>query len=157
LASSDNDAVHSTARTWAAAAFQSQSVPDFGDTVTAQSIGYGYRNTLLIIAQGNNNPSTSAAALAQSYRGGGQTDWFLPAHLENGALCNWQTNSSCRSNPNSPNTGVGASGFVIGEPYYWSSTETTASFARIERMTVGGAQYFESKGSSRLVRPIRAF
>ena len=157
LASTDNDAAFSTARTWASVDYQSQSVPDFGDATAAQSIGYGYRNTMLIIAQGNNDPSTSAAALAQSYRGGGQTDWFLPSHLENNELCNWQTNSSCRSTPNSPNTGIGASGFVVGAPYYWSSTETSASQARTERMVQGGAQYIENKSTSRLVRPIRAF
>ena len=157
LASFDNDATYSTARTWAAAAYQSQAVPDFGDRTAALAIGYGYRNTMLIIAQGNSDSSTSAAALAQSYRGGGQTDWFLPSHAEINELCNWQTNSSCRSNPNNPNTGPGASGFVVGAPYYWDSTEGDAVLARIERMTQGGGQYAENKNTSRLVRPIRAF
>jgi uncharacterized repeat protein (TIGR02543 family) len=143
-------------RTWASTQYQNQSVPNYGDATVAQNIGYGYRNTQLIIAQGNTDASTSAAALAQSYRGGGQTDWFLPSHLEIQQLCNWQTNNGCRSNPNHPNTGPGASGFVTGQ--YWKSSEASASNAYYESMQQGGGQLFYGlKSDSKAVRPIRAF
>ena len=162
LASTDNDAAFSTARTWASVDYQSQSVPDFGDATAAQSIGYGYRNTMLIIAQGNNDPSTSAAALAQSYRGGGQTDWFLPSRQENNQICYWQTNSSCSGGSEVQNSGVGASGFVANisggaDGYYWSSSEESATQARIRVMRQGGDQSADLKNKLYFVRPIRAF
>ena len=162
LASTDNDAVFSTARTWASADYEAQAVPDFGDRTSAQAIGYGYRNTLLIIAQGNNDPSTSAAALAQSYRGGGQTDWFLPSRQENNQICYWQTNSSCSAGSEVQNSGVGASGFVANisggaDGYYWSSSEESATQARIRVMRQGGDQNADLKNKLYFVRPIRAF
>jgi hypothetical protein len=162
LASTDNDAVFSTARTWASADYEAQAVPDFGDRTSAQAIGFGYRNTLLIIAQGNNDPSTSAAALAQSYRGGGQTDWFLPSRQENNQICYWQTNSSCSGGSEVQNSGVGASGFVANisggaDGYYWSSSEESATQARIRVMQQGGDQGTDLKNKLYFVRPIRAF
>jgi hypothetical protein len=162
LASTDNDGVFSTARTWASADYQAQAVPDFGDRTSAQAIGYGYRNTLLIIAQGNNDPSTSAAALAQSYRGGGQTDWFLPSRQENNQICYWQTNTSCSGGGEVQNSGVGASGFVANisggaDGYYWSSSEESATQARIRVMRQGGDQSADLKNKLYFVRPIRAF
>ena len=139
--------------------YQTQTVPDYGDVNAALAIGYGYRNTQLIIAQGNTDTSTSAAALAQSYRGGGQIDWFLPTFFEIHQLCNWQNGSSsgCRSTGSNRNTGPGASGFIPG--HYWISAQTsTATNAFHETMLQGGAQGFNSrKSDSKAVRPIRAF
>jgi hypothetical protein len=143
-------------RAWAKTEYQNQSVPNYGDATTALNIGYGYRNTQLIIAQGNTDASTSAAALAQSYLGGSQTDWFLPTFYEMHQLCTWQTAGTCRDNPNSPNTGPGASGFISGE--YWMSAEATATNAYRENMAQGGGQgYNNPKSQSKAVRPIRAF
>lgn len=67
-------------RSWASATYWLTRVPSPGATATA--IGSGYRNTLAIIGQGNSNPATSAAALAQSYSGAGMTDWYLPSKDE---------------------------------------------------------------------------
>jgi hypothetical protein len=162
LASSDSDTVHSTARTWAATTYQSQTVPDFGDITAAQAVGYGYRNTILIIAQGNNDPSTSAAALAQSYRGGGQTDWFLPSRQENNQLCYWQTASACNNGGEIQNSGTGATGFVANGSgyaggYYWSSSEISSTQARVRIFQQGGDQGADNKSKLYFVRPIRAF
>jgi hypothetical protein len=56
------------------------------ETATATAIGWGYRNTRAIILQGNNDPATSAAALADSHSvtvgGVVYDDWFLPTLYE---------------------------------------------------------------------------
>jgi uncharacterized repeat protein (TIGR02543 family) len=145
-------------RTWAQTEYRTQAVPNYGDRTSALQIGYGYRKTQLVIAQGNTDTSTSAAALAQSHRGGGQIDWFLPTFYEMHQLCNWQNGSSsaCRGTGSSRNTGPGASGFISGQ--YWMSAEATATNAYRENMLQGGGQGFnDSKGVSKAVRPTRAF
>ena len=86
------------------------------ETATATAIGWGYRNTLAIILQGNSNPATSAAAIAASYMPtiGGVVvdDWFLPAYAEVAALL---TNAQV----------VG----LTSNRTYWSSTESSATVA----------------------------
>ena len=155
LASWDTDTVNSVSRTWAQSPHRTTSVPNFGDLTTAQAIGYGYRNTRLIIDQGNTDPANSAAALAQSFSGGGFSDWFLPTRQELNALCHWQTASGCNGIPTNQNTAVGATGFVLGP--YWSSSEISATEARSRENRQGGDQGGGTKSSSALVRPIRAF
>jgi hypothetical protein len=156
LASFDNDAVNTSARTWAQSPYQSAAVPNFGESTTAKDVGWGYFNTLAIIAQGNTNPATSAAALAQSFSGGGKTDWHLPSFDEMQILCNWVISGSCFGNAAALNVGVGATGFVAAE--YWTSNEWTASTAVYTRYSQGGFQgSTATKSGARLVRPIRAF
>jgi len=155
LADWDTDTVNSVSRSWGQAPFQTTAVPDFGDRTSAQGIGYGYRNTLLIINQGNSDSTSSAAALAQSFSGGGVSDWFLPSRNELNELCKWQTNSDCGQTVTNQNSAVGATGFVRGP--YWSSSElnNTEAYSRENRQ--GGNQGGGAKSSTALVRPIRAF
>ena len=155
LASWDTDTVNSVSRTWAQSSYQTTAVPDFGDLTTAWGVGYGYRNTLLIINQGNSDSSTSAAALAQSFAGGGFSDWFLPSRNELNELCQWQTARGCYNTPTTQNNVAGATGFVAGP--YWSSSELSATEARSRMNQQGGDQGGGAKSSTALVRPIRAF
>ena len=155
LASWDSDTVNSVSRTWAQTPHRTSRVPDFGDTTTAQAIGYGYRNTQLIINQGNSDSTTSAAALAQSFRGGGFSDWFLPSRNELNELCLWQTASDCGQVITNQNSAAGATGFVRGP--YWSSSEFSATDAYSRENRQGGNQGGGAKSSTALVRPIRAF
>ena len=46
------------------------------------AIGTGWQNTMDIVAQGNSDPTKSAAAYAEAYEFGGMTDWFLPSKDE---------------------------------------------------------------------------
>ena len=155
MASWDTDTVNSVSRTWAQSPFQTTAVPDFGNRTNAQGIGYGYRNTLLIINQGNSDSSTSAAALAQSFAGGGFSDWFLPTRNELNELCKWQTASDCGQTITNQNSAAGATGFVRGP--YWSSSEFSATDAYSRENRQGGNQGGGAKSSTALVRPIRAF
>jgi hypothetical protein len=155
LASWDTDTVNSVSRTWAQVPHQTTAVPDFGNRTTAEAIGYGYRNTLLIINQGNSDSATSAAALAQSFLGGGFSDWFLPSRGEMNELCQWQTAMGCYGTPTIQNNVAGATGFVPGP--YWSSSELSATEGRSRMNQQGGDQGGGAKSSTALVRPIRAF
>jgi hypothetical protein len=156
LASFDNDSVRTTARTWAQSSNQSTSVPNIGDITNGIGVGWGYFNTLAIIAQGNSSASTSAAALAQSYTGGGKSDWYLPSKTEIQYLCNWVIGGSCFSNSAALNVGAGATGFVSAQ--YWTSNEMSSSTALAPGFYQGGFQGLAlAKSGSALVRPIRAF
>jgi hypothetical protein len=140
------------ARTWAQATpanYQGTRVSNAGspETATASGIGWGYRNTLAIILQGNSNPSTSAAAWADSFTRTVSSvvydDWYLPSSGEITQL--WTNRSAVGMNDD--NT-------------YWSSTEnsTNANQAHSEKMSnFGGGLNSILKSISAYVRPIRAF
>ena len=87
--------------------------PDKFYGATGTYIGLGLPNTLAIITSalvtGTTNMSSFAAGLANSYRGGGYIDWFLPSKDELNLL--YQARNS-----------IG--GFATsGIPGYWSSTQ----------------------------------
>lgn len=109
-------------------------------TPTLFTIGSGYSNSLSIIAQGNNDPAVSAAALARSYTGGGLADWYLPSHDEINEM--YLQRSS-----------IGT--FLVND-YYWSSTENPVNGAWCLRF-----QNFDldavTKSGDFGVRPVRAF
>jgi hypothetical protein len=106
---------------------------------TAISIGSGYKNTLTMIGQSGAG-TEGAGNVAQAFRGGGLSDWYLPSADEANQLYN---------NRNS----VG--GWV--NSYYWSSSQSSADKAF--NQWNGIAFPFEaSKSSTTLyVRPVRAF
>ena len=72
---------HMVQRSWAQATpVNYQSTAVVGAEGTA--VGTGYQNTLDIIAQGNTDPATSAAAYCRSITVKGYSDWFLPSKDE---------------------------------------------------------------------------
>jgi len=130
-------------RTWAQAVYQSTSVGSTGgDTATSTSIGWGYRNTLAIIAQGNSNPSLAAAPMARTYtptvNGILFTDWFLPSQDEANQIYVNKT----------------AAGLTYNSAF-WTSTEGSAPNGRY--VTNGQGPTGNGKGVSYQVRPVRAF
>jgi hypothetical protein len=131
-------------RTWAQATpfnYQGTTVPGNGATATA--IGWGYRNTRAIVAQGNTDTATSAAALADSHTvtvsGVVYDDWYLPSKDELNQLYLQRAT-------------VG--GFV-GD-HYWSSSEGSADTALYQRFS-SGLQGGAPKEWTYSVRPVRAF
>jgi hypothetical protein len=129
-------------------------------------IGLGLKNSIAITAQGNGE--NTAAGVARAYRGGSQTDWFLPSAAELNLLCQWARNIP--QNVNMPckggmlNTGTGGNaGFQ--EMTYWSSTESGKTeyyefiFSNIawHQSFRSGTQDYGNKSSSYNVRPIRSF
>jgi hypothetical protein len=130
-------------RTWA----QSSPVNYSTTSVTGAdggNIGNGYQNTIDIINQGNSNTSSSAAALARSYTGGGRNDWFLPSSGEFYALCGFIA----------LNARLGLNG-----DRYWTSTEYSSSqaIASIPYLDLFGDISVWDKDSEWSVRPVRMF
>ena len=102
------------------------------------AIGTGADNTAVIIKYCGPD---SAGGRASAYRGGGQTDWFLPSQDE---LNQMYVHRS-----------------LVGELArggYWSSTNAEgAMIAYAQRFGLGGDQVVSIKDKGLLVRPIRAF
>jgi hypothetical protein len=148
-------------KVWADFGNQSADVPsitnDYLPYNNASGIGLGYKNSLAIVAQGND--TTTAAGAARAYSGGSQSDWYLPSTAELNLLCQWARNvaqsvtTPCTGG--TLNTGTGASG-GFSTLFYWSSSESDASYAGFQYFDLG-LQTATLKGSIFYVRPVRAF
>ena len=135
-----------------------------GDTATSVAIGWGYRNTRAIVAQGNTDTSTSVSPIADLYTvtllGVVYADWYLPTKNELNQMCKWARNQAWVSdatqcnNTGALNSGPGASGFNAG--YYWSSSEYVASMAFAQGFG-DGTQPSSYKYNYSYIRPVRAF
>ena len=158
-------------RSFANATYQSTTVGyPAGDTATATAIGWGYRNTLAIISQGNWEISNSAAALAEAHNvtvsGVVFDDWYLPSKDELNQMCKWArgitgvdlTTLTTGCAGGVVNTGSGAAGF-FPTYYYRSSSEETATDAWDQNFDAinGNTQTSFLKSYAFHVRPVRAF
>jgi hypothetical protein len=146
---------------WAVSAWESTDVAAITNDSSAYNnalgIGLGYKNSLAIVAQGND--TTTAAGAARAYAGGSQSDWYLPTTAELNLLCQWARNvtqsvtTACTGGD--LNTGTGASGgFSAGN--YWSSSEYNADRAWYQYFA-SGSQGRTNKLFADYVRPVRAF
>ena len=123
----------------------------------ALGIGLGYKNSLAIVAQGNN--TSTAAGAARAYAGGSQSDWYLPTTAELNVLCQWARNVAQNVAANciggALNTGTGGGAGFLPSPY-WSSSEWSATDTWTQNFNAGG-QNFYVKNYTYYVRPVRAF
>jgi hypothetical protein len=151
---------------------------------TNHEIGGGYDNTRKIIDQGNNDPTTIAAALADSHTstvsGVVYDDWYLPSQKELNQMCKWQKGETeARSSAqitdldfvcdrgfpdliiNSAVLGAQDAGFRTGNAAqmagaFWTSNYGGTGIGKAIDWLVGG--YVEHpKSRNGQVRPIRAF
>jgi hypothetical protein len=146
---------------WAVSANQSVDVPSITNDSSAYNnasgIGLGYKNSLAIVAQGND--TTTAAGAARAYSGGSQSDWYLPSTAELNLLCQWARNvpqsvtTACTGGNLNTGTGLGG-GFSTA--VYWSSSEYYGVYAWVQDFT-SGYQDGSGKGTTPYVRPVRAF
>jgi hypothetical protein len=127
---------------------------------SSTGIGLGYKNSNLIVAQGNDN--TTAAGAARAYAGGSLSDWYLPTTAELTLLCQWNrgvpqdvTTVCTGGSLNSPTYGASMAGF--GSFYYWSSSEESAGWAWCQNFGDGTQLQGFKDYSSNYVRPVRAF
>jgi len=120
-------------------------------------IGLGYKNSLLILAQGND--ATTAAGRARAYSGGAKSDWYLPTAAELNVLCQWNRgvsqNISTLCSGGSLNSGTGASSSGFVNYTYYSSSERNATEAFFQYFQTGQIGY--NKSFAMYLRPIRAF
>lgn len=143
-------------------------------SATGQGIGDGFVNTATILAAlPSDGTSTSAAKLANSYRGGGLTDWYLPSKGELNQMCiTWSgasTGGICSGDATTGKSGVaGFSPVLTDYPYgvwYWTSSELPTGqpyYAFAQKFDSvspysAGTSNDDNKSTLRLVRPIRAF
>ena len=155
---------------WAVAANQAADVSGIANDVSgiyneidsvynnALGIGLGYKNSDLIVAQGND--TTTAAGAARAYTNNAKTDWYLPTTAELNLLCQWNrgvtqdVEVACTGGI--INTGTGASGSGFVDHAYWSSSEVGAEVAYFQSF-IDGLQYDYYKYGADYVRPVRAF
>jgi hypothetical protein len=161
-------------RAWANTTYQSTAVNNGSSPQTAKAIeiGWGYSNTRAIILQGNTDPNTSAAALADAYTATVSSvvydDWYLPSKYELNEMCKWArgvagTPVTTLCTGGLANAGVMFNGATINPGFqsakaYWSSTEVGANTAGyIYFPHASQAESNKGNGNTEHVRPIRAF
>ena len=125
---------------------------------TSTAIGKGHANTTAIIAQANGGSTPGkAATVSRAYQGGGKTDWFLPSLLELNQLCRYASNMTV---DNTATTCTGMTGTIrlgLDTGYYWSSYESSSSFAWLNYMYTGGqGGNLKTINYDIHVRPVRA-
>lgn len=154
------------AKPWAPGDYTSGNAAlDVGDIINdtstprnnADAIGLGLKNSIAIVAQGND--TTTAAGAARAYAGGSKSDWYLPTTAELNLLCQWGLGvTQAVATPctgGSLNTGTGVSGGFMAD-LYWSSSE--ADYRQVHRQFFGnGFQSSLWKFNAHRVRPVRAF
>jgi len=128
-------------------------------------IGLGYKNSIAIVNQGNDN--TTAAGTARAFAGGSKSDWYLPTSAELNLLCQWvrgvapSVTTPCAGGTlNSGTYGAGSAGFaadVAPDLIYWSSSEADGSNAWRQSFYSGEASIDFKDYNDYFVRPIRAF
>lgn len=127
---------------------------------TQTGIGTGAANTNLIIM----NPACDsigkapAAWTAHDYSGGGKTDWFLPSKDELNQLCKWASGQPTSPDDQTRCTGSSASlnGGLLRQ-FYWSSSQSSATGARLQSFSAGTQLNISKQSSSVYVRPVREF
>ena len=153
---------------WALPAFQNVLIPevntDFGATnLTAAGIdlGWGLIDTLAIKNQ--HTPATTgyAAGLANSYNGGGKTDWSLPSPGEAekiglaSALTLINNSSNYALSGSDPAITYDCSGSYASD-CLWTSWQGAANVATDLRLSDNFARGYKGKGDLFFVRPVRA-
>ena len=134
---------------------------DTNGDYSSSAIGLGYKNSLLLVNQGND--TTSAPGIARAYQGGTKSDWYLPSFSELNQMCKWTRGVAWTSDSTicsggtlniGTGPGLGAAGFEAN--FYWSSSERESNN--------GWGIYFNgptpdylNKFHARYVRPVRAF
>jgi hypothetical protein len=145
------------AKLWAVSAHQNTDVSTITNDASSynntNAIGLGYKNSLAIVAQGND--VTTAAGAARGYAGGSKSDWYLPTTAELNQLCKWARGVAWTSDATVCAGGTLTNGGFAGS-YYWSSSEYDANLAWSQWFR-SGPQFNDNKNFTWYVRPIRAF
>lgn len=145
-------------------------------TSGADSVIDGPQNTADMVADGNSTVYP-CAHFCNNLSTGGQTDWYMPAKNEL-EVCYFNLKPTTTSNNTSSGINANAvparaSNYTTGTPaqtsaadfkstgaedfnadFYWSSTEYSATYARMQSFGYG-YQYFAGKYQSRKVRAVR--
>ncbi|WP_411894272.1 hypothetical protein [Winogradskyella sp. A2] len=125
----------------------------------SSNIGGGMNNTKTILTNFGKSRRI-AAGLANSYRGGGYNDWFLPNFEELVLIFKQREiiNRACIANGGSAlveakNLGI----YTYTNIAYWTSNESDKFHGQIVYYNNGVQSYSSSKGDYQRVRAVRAF
>jgi hypothetical protein len=123
---------------------------------TAQSFYDGAANTTAMVTQ--DATPNKAGTLCDSYTGGSQTDWYLPASWELNLLYNsaFSINTILENDGNGTTNGFNIENVAPTYGRYWSSTEFGSYFAWSYNFGYGVSDNF-NKSSTYGVRAVRAF
>jgi hypothetical protein len=114
------------------------------------NIGYGYSNTMNIINTYGNPTTSYAAGLANSYRGGGYADWYLPSREE------FEKIYLVRGIIGGFSTGDFANGDIYWTSSLWSYNNIDQFYA-IEFASNRSYLRFPHISESKKIRPVRSF
>jgi hypothetical protein len=131
--------------------------------VTAQ-IGAGYLNSNALASRANSN--SVGAGLVGTYRGGSQSDWYIPSAAELNLLCQWS--KGLTQNVSGTCSGSVLRGDFTTSTYYWAASQnynSAASSGATSGRFVGYVQSFNTGSfvtdqwadGNIYLRPIRAF
>jgi len=112
-------------------------------TGTNTEIGYGRRNTKIIVNFLGTNESNRAAQLCNTKSNGGTYGWFLPSQDELSELCKIKRQYGIPS--------------LVGAAYWSSSQNSTSTIYAWTQDFSDGTQYHLSKYNTLRVRAVRAF
>jgi hypothetical protein len=123
---------------------------------TAQSFYDGAANTTAMVTQ--DATANKAGTLCDSYTGGSQTDWYLPASWELNLLLNsaFSINTILENDANVTTNGLNAENVAPTYGRYWSSTENSSDSAWYFRFNFGTSSN-NYKTNPWRVRAVRAF
>lgn len=165
VAPSGWSSVSDPTKSWAVTAKVSSDIADIENfdaeagALASSQIGLGFKNSVAIVAQGND--TSTAAGAARAYAGNSKSDWYLPTFAELTLLCQWNLGVTQNvANPcagGSINSGTGASSAGFVAEHYWSSSEFPGASWRQNFNAAAGDQRADYKSTTYRVRPVRAF
>ena len=126
--------------------------PDGSINNSATGLGRGYKNSIEIVAQGND--VSTAAGAARAYQGGTLKDWYLPSTAELNLACQWAR--GVKQDVTAPCLGGTLANGGFASSNYWSSSEHNVNQVWLQPFN-NQYQGDNGKNSSVYVRPIRAF
>jgi hypothetical protein len=123
---------------------------------TAQSFYDGASNTAAMIVQ--DATANKAGTLCDSYTGGSQTDWYLPASWELNLLYNsaFSINTILENDGNGTTNGFNPENVAPTNGRYWSSTEASSNGAWNYNFSLATSNV-TNKTITYRVRAVRAF
>ena len=131
---------------------------DAGTALGYIGLGTGRAATATIVARHNAGDvakASYAAGVADAYTTSTASDWFLPSKDELNEVCKYARNTNQDAGASTVCSGGTLRGGFAAD-YYWSSSESNASNAWLQYFNYGN-QYFDYKGFTLYVRPVRAF
>ena len=137
---------------------QTSFLSDAGTALGYIGLGTGRAATATIVARHNAGDvakASYAAGVADAYTTSTASDWFLPSKDELNEVCKYARNTNQDAGASTVCSGGTLRGGFAAD-YYWSSSEYGGRFAWLQDFN-DGLQYYDYKGFTLYVRPVRAF